>query len=498
MGAFLSSGADMMGQALIGKVPQKTRSGNFPLGTGGGWIVSFLLWLVVYVVVAGTGWLIPPMQSPDEIQHIARADFLSRGGWLLQRQTAQSSLLPSTGSDVATAPVASGSLVDKNLLKFMQAYIPVITDPGYRMSTSEASAVHALRWSGETVFMETAGAGYYLPVIYFPHAAAMALGRAMDLTIAATYLLVRLSVLAITVALFATAFRIWPPNWMTLGVILMPMALFQAMSPVLDGIAMGLTAVVISLFATEFRSVRMPGIMSALVVGALLVVLIGARIHLAPLWLLMVYLALRRQSGVFALASVLVLGILLWWVAFSTANTVDPRVVLHASPPEIARFYAGNPAALVNVFVGTFSDPNRLDFYWKSFIGIFGWLDSRLPTYGYIGLTFFFCLMILAALQSWRSQRRDHVLLLAICAVGSAAIVFLALLVTWTPHPAQAVDGVQGRYLLLPALIASYALSFSQPLSIEIGRARGGWILGGLFAAASLYFLVTTLIARYH
>ena len=45
-------------------------------------------------------------------------------------------------------------------------------------------------------------------------------------------------------------------------------------------------------------------------------------------------------------------------------------------------------------------------------------------------------------------------------ALASAALVFLALLVTWTPHPAALVQGVQGRYFIVPALLADFRDEF--------------------------------------
>ena len=48
---------------------------------------------------------------------------------------------------------------------------------------------------------------------------------------------------------------------------------------------------------------------------------------------------------------------------------------------------------------------------------------------------------------------------LLLSSIGAVATIFLAMLVTWTPHPALYIDGVQGRYFLIPALLIAYALS---------------------------------------
>ena len=46
----------------------------------------------------------------------------------------------------------------------------------------------------------------------------------------------------------------------------------------------------------------------------------------------------------------------------------------------------------------------------------------------------------------------------------SALSVFLLLLVSWTPNPAHAqlIEGVQGRYFLVPALMVAMALAAPQ------------------------------------
>jgi uncharacterized membrane protein len=38
-------------------------------------------------------------------------------------------------------------------------------------------------------------------------------------------------------------------------------------------------------------------------------------------------------------------------------------------------------------------------------------------------------------------------------------LIFLALLLAWTEHPAKVISGVQGRYFLFPAILTAFALS---------------------------------------
>jgi len=76
-------------------------------------------------------------------------------------------------------------------------------------------------------------------------------------------------------------------------------------------------------------------------------------------------------------------------------------------------------------------------------------------------------------------------------AAASLGIIFLALLVTFTPHPATLVQGIQGRYFLVPTLLMAYALSNHQ----RIQAVR--WLLLLVFSILALSALITALISRY-
>ena len=70
-----------------------------------------------------------------------------------------------------------------------------------------------------------------------------------------------------------------------------------------------------------------------------------------------------------------------------------------------------------------------------------------------------------------------------------------ALLVTWTPYPASTIEGIQGRYFIVPALAAAYALA---PPQGTPKPARWPWAGVAVFGAVALYALIDTLLRRYH
>jgi hypothetical protein len=98
-------------------------------------------------------------------------------------------------------------------------------------------------------------------------------------------------------------------------------------------------------------------------------------------------------------------------------------------------------------------------------------------------------------------------LVLALCALASCLLAFMLMLVTWSPFPADLIEGVQGRYFIAPALVLAYAagawLGPSDAAGYRAVTAAGAlaWVLvvGALltFAGLSMDYLAGTLQARY-
>ena len=71
------------------------------------------------------------------------------------------------------------------------------------------------------------------------------------------------------------------------------------------------------------------------------------------------------------------------------------------------------------------------------------------------------------------------------------------MLVTWTPHPASVVKGVQGRYFVVPAILLGYAASGSATRQQPLRQWIGGLAVAG-FALTSLTALAMAVLGRYH
>ena len=84
-----------------------------------------------------------------------------------------------------------------------------------------------------------------------------------------------------------------------------------------------------------------------------------------------------------------------------------------------------------------------------------------------------------------------------LCSLVSVFTIFFALLVTWTPHPATVIDGVQGRYFLVPGLLLAYASS-GLGKGISVNQEKIGRIALFVLAVFSCLSMTDLLVERYY
>ena len=404
----------------------------------------------------------PPLLSPDEPAHVVRAYTLSSGEWLLHNPPAQS----------------SSAWVDPALANFLQLHrlrnrVAVGRDLALAPAPIELAQAgkDALGATTGLTSLQAPGSAVYPPLIYLPQGLALKVGRWLRLPVASAYSLARLAALLASAMVLWLAFRLRAPNPLSLALLALPMSVFQLASAALDGFATSLAVLAISLYqvlpvAPARSRARFHG---ALVLTVL--VLVPARLHLWPL-LVFPLLSARQLKRQWAwLLSLGALSAVLAWVVALSRLTVDlRRAGVGDSPLHTAVSLMQHPLALVAVLTRTLTDPSQLWFYSRSFIGILGWLHLPLQppqAYGILACLLLTALL-LAVAWAWRGPRDlfscERFLLWALAGLSSIS-VFVLLLLAWTPHPLQAlvVEGVQGRYFLIPALLAATALAAPQP-----------------------------------
>lgn len=464
--------------------------------------------VLVFLLATSISWLIPPIQSPDEMSHITRAYMISKGRLLLDPPTPELRELVQRypnfkeAAGVIERVLAHGGrvggMVDGNLMTYIDSYGAMPGNTNRWISINERTVLAQMPWSATEKQFLMPGTGFYLPAIYAPQAIGLAVGRALGFGIDQSYRLARAATLATCIGLLYIAFRLVHPNPLVVAILALPMSMFQMLSPTLDGLTTALAVLTISLFLStmDTTSKRDPRLSDGLSICIFL--LATTRNHLMVLLMLPFFVAWKHRSlRDFALGCLITTSALAWTV-FALNTTNDPRIERDQSTRELLYHYVWNPLDFLRIIKASLSKPELLTFYQESFIGILGALDVPLPTCVYPILWGGLALCAIASITYSRPTRHEIAIrtLLLSAAITSILLIFLALLITWTPHPASVVNGVQGRYFVVPALLTAYALSGST-LRTTGPRRAFNQVTTTFFVVAGISALVTTLITRY-
>ena len=385
----------------------------------------------------------PPFQSPDEFEHITRAYLLGKGEIVLGAPVGQS----------------SGGLIDTGLMRYMDAFSGLPFHADKKLTTSDTAAANAIEWSGELGFRPALGMAYYFPGIYGVHTLGLKIGELLKASVAESYHLTRVLLLFVTCLILYFAFSLYSPPVIVLALLVIPMSLFQFASASLDGIATALAIFMISAFfrILDQRESPKAGLFVLLMIAWLLIA--SSRLQLFSLILLPIALGILTRRYWYILSAGFGGLCIIGWQFLMMKTVVDGRVNLGTTTGNIVLYYLQNPVKLVSVLVATVSDGERMRGYFSSFFGLLGWLDTPFVGKEYIYLLALTILILMLSLNThFASSNKFLTLMLVTCSLGSLAIVFFAMLVTWTPHPAKLIDGVQGRYFLIPAILLGYAL----------------------------------------
>jgi uncharacterized membrane protein len=425
--------------------------------------------------------LIPPVQAPDETEHLKRAYLLSHGLFLLDSPSGKS----------------SGGMVDTGLALYLEKFSELHKSPDIKLSHRYIDEASAISWSGQPSYMPAPGTGFYFPLIYAPQALGLWVGETVGLTVGESCRLARFIPMLLSVVLLSAAFKQYSPSIFILSIFFLPMTLFQVSTAGLDGVSLALEVLTISCFLKLMRpsGVVTSGLVSALNISLFL--LASSRVHLLPLLVLPYVVAYQSGKRSTWVMSILSSSGALLWILVAIKTTVDVRVDVGAPLSTVVGFYLGHPVAFFKVVYATLQAPDRLLLYRKSFIGILGWLDAWLTDVDYdiIGLLFlilFFCSLMIAR-ERTQYPVTTLIVLLSFLSVG---LIFFALLITWNTHPAVTIAGVQGRYFLSSALLLGYGISWGK-------RVTSCWIripeivIFILMALCSVQAMTVALLARY-
>ena len=393
----------------------------------------------------------PPFQVPDEVVHFYRAYEISEGH-LLARQI----------------PGGYGDLLPANMTQQVDNLVGNIRwNPNGKYNAAETFqnlSEHLDSKRVAPVHFEATAA--YSPVAYVPQSIGVGSGRLLDLPLVADLFLGRLANLAVWIGLVVLALWLIPfGKWALFALALTPMSLFQAASvspdAMINGSAFVFVAVSLRLIfvETSISKWEYMALFAPVAVFAL------SKPEYLPLALLLLPIPALRFGSVVRkrvlIATVVVVAVLLtalWNYKVRNVGNIaisQASATLHyeISPKSQFRFILKHPirygTAVLNTYVTSNGDPLE-----EQFIGVLGWLDTKIPLWIVIldVLLIAYCLASIRIPRGPTLGQRGVVLTAGLL---SFLGVTTALYAYYTPVGYWEVIGLQGRYFipLSPLLI---------------------------------------------
>jgi uncharacterized membrane protein len=388
---------------------------------------------------------------------------------------------------------STGGNIDDGLKAFMAAYLNAVANkPHTTLTTQTIRDANDLRWSGTRSFEPMPNASPYFPLAYIPQAIGLRIGQTLHLRVGTSYRLARTASLVAIAALLALSFQIFRPNALVLCLLALPMTMFQIASATRDGISIAWLILSVSLFRRGLdRERTFPTWMGALLIISSFLVM-SSRPQLFPIALFPASVFwMRNDRRALVVTAIAALGALAWII--SGLGVVNMGHIRSMSTGQVLSMYAHHPLDLIAVFARTLANPDYLAFYWHSFVGILGWLDTPMPASIYMFSAA--ALIVATAISFSRDVSRCARWLPIFCAVAALGLAFFAMLITWTDQPVQFIDGVQGRYFTAPAVLTAYGLG-AQTTSDK--RAMAQVVVCGGFLAISAFLTASTVLWRYY
>lgn len=448
-------------------------------------VKSALIYVLPVLFLIGSFFssLIPPFQSPDEQDHLKRAYFLSKGRVAMETPAGHS----------------TGGLIDTGLNSYMSSFQYIAGKQEKKLTASVQQKAESIKWSGEEQFGPCPGVNYYFPLIYLPQALALTVGQILDLTVSQSYYLARYMALLSSLVIILVAFAVHRPSLFIIAILSMPLMLFQLVATSQDGFAIALVVLAGSLFLRLTITKHPFNSTCFYVLCGSILLLTTSRINLVPM-LILPFVAnyIASKSIKYYLVSAGIVSLSVAWILYALATTVDNRIETGASTAEILIYYAKNPFAFIGVLINTLQDSRTVHFYVGSFIGVLGWLDTSIGDV-YIGIICVSLLIIFLSSISIKSIQ-EHSLsraMLLLVSFASILMTFFLLLITWNKHPAEIIQGVQGRYFWAPLILLGLSLTS------EFGSVSGikKWIMSGALLCIVLINVLITpkvLLSRYY
>jgi uncharacterized membrane protein len=445
-------------------------------------LVTKLFYAWLFVALTIFTFIIPPFQKPDEIVHFYRATALVKGELFCKDNDKGKGyfVIPRNFFELPNQMFA-----DTIAHQYNQKFPITAITLKHNTNTDDTkiSDICILPFTG-----------------YLSNAVGIGVGLLFNNPVLAFYL-GRLTAMIIFLTCILISLKYIPKKYRAIIYFyaFIPMVLHQATAISYDALQLSLIIVIVSLLL-KFLSAKQVTIKQLVTFTVLLAVLSLAKTGYYPillLYFLVPYSKVTNRLLKYVLltiatfgSAVIVNGIFAKMAASSLSGTglINPQLQL--------KYLSLNPLALPQVIFNSFQAYG--DVYYRTFIGIFGWLDYGMNPFVYQAFVAIAAFVVYVLIRSNNKPLINKKQLLLILAIIASVIgfVFLSEYLGYTYVASRVVAGVQGRYLLVLLPIALFALV---QFALLIGKRRFYILLGVGFAASLMaYILFNAIYNRYY
>ncbi|MFT5779985.1 MAG: putative membrane protein [Crocinitomicaceae bacterium] len=435
----------------------------------------------------------PPFQSPDEICHFYKAYQISEGTFISKQHDKRvGGYIPESIVSTADSTVRMfGNAHQKANSKDLNDGLTVPLNPAKK------------------IFVDFPNSAIYSPISYAPQAFMIGVLRAAHLP--PLYLLygARLASLAFWIFCVFLTIRMMPfHKWLFVLLALLPMSIFSNMSVSADVVTNGLSFLVIGYFLRLIFSVPKITKKHIWIALGLTILLTSAKFVYAPLILLLLLIPIAKFASkktfflqIGSIFFVALITALVWSsVMGSFYLTYDEYNPLYRGGTNIIQcadiqgqlhYILHHGTYIFSVFYDSLI--HSFDMYYQGYIGTFGWLDTKLPSW--LIASAYLVIFLVAILDStkkivlsWRHKL-----------IFGSAFILLILLILVTQHLAwdcvggSIISNLQGRYFI-PVFPLLFMLFYTHKINLQ----RLLIPLVVLFSLGSLSISTKVIYERYY
>ncbi len=425
----------------------------------------------------------PPMGGQDELFHWQRTVQVSQGGLLASR----------LGDNSWGGPIDKSAYeLSLWFLSQFQKLAPIDFAESQRVA-------HALslqpRTNSVVPFPSTAS---FSPLAYLPQSFGIALARLFGGELMAQIYAGRIANLIVYLGLAGLIVRVSPfAKTALLALLLIPHWICLAATLSADPLNAALP-LLLAVWCLRLRYVRD----TPFSLGAM-IALVASLGLLKPIYFLFAPLILlipqERFSSLRARAIFVVLAAGLCLALGAAWNVAYPFVpgkywMTGADPQRTVALWLENPARSVWTFYSTVRDWHQI--WWFDGYGRFGGHADPFSFYAARSACFagFWGLVALAAVDAAPRREAAAIALLTVIAVGFSFVLLIAFWVGFTAPSSPTIDGIQGRYFVVPWTLALLALALAAPFGARALALR--WPLLAMTLAVHAYVAIWA-IARF-